>query len=185
LLYGEWLRRQRRRRDARTQLRTAHEMFESMGAESFAQRAQIELHATGERVHHRATDTGNNLTAQETQISRLVAKGESNRQIAAQLFISPHTVDYHLGKIFRKLGVGSRTKLARVLLEQGNAGDRHDTDPVTSPGAREGRDLGTAKEQRSDRRDSDQDRANNKSPRHAGEQVALRRAAARAAAVRD
>jgi DNA-binding NarL/FixJ family response regulator len=64
-------------------------MFESMGAESFTQRAQIELRATGERVHQRATDTGNNLTAQETQISRLVAKGESNPQIAAQLFISP------------------------------------------------------------------------------------------------
>lgn len=162
LLYGEWLRRQRRRRDARTQLRTAHEMFESMGAESFTQRAQIELRATGERVHHRATDTGNNLTAQETQISRLVAKGESNPQIAAQLFISPHTVEYHLGKVFRKLGVGSRTKLARVLLEQADDGYGHDTDPVTLPSAHAKLTIAAlpSNEPRPHRQDSDQGRAN-------------------------
>ena len=115
LVYGEWLRRQRRRRDARGQLRTAHEMFTAMGAEAFAERARIELLATGERARQRTSQTETELTPQEAQIARLVSQGESNRDIAAQLFLSPSTVDYHLRKVFRKTGVASRTQLARTM----------------------------------------------------------------------
>ena len=115
LLYGEWLRGQRRRRDAREQLRTAHDMFASMGAEAFTERARIELLATGERVRQRNAETASELTTQEAQIARLVSQGESNRDIAAQLFLSPSTVDYHLHKVFRKLGVASRIQLARTM----------------------------------------------------------------------
>ncbi len=116
LLYGEWLRRQRRRLDARRQLRSAHDLFSDFGMDAFAERARVELEATGERARRRTVDTLDQLTPQEAQISRLVAQGNSNREIAAQLFISPSTVEYHLRKVFGKLGVKSRTQLARRLL---------------------------------------------------------------------
>jgi DNA-binding CsgD family transcriptional regulator len=115
LLYGEWLRRRRRRSDARTQLRTARDLFAEFGMEAFAERARIELEAAGEHAGKRAADTIGQLTPQEAQIARLVAQGRTNREIAAHLFISPSTVEYHLHKTFRKLGVRSRTELARQM----------------------------------------------------------------------
>jgi len=115
LLYGEWLRRERRRLDARKELRTAHDLFSNFGIEAFAERARVELQATGERARKRTSGTRDQLTPQETQISRLAAQGSTNREIAAQLFISPSTVEYHLRKVFRKLGVKSRTQLAHHL----------------------------------------------------------------------
>jgi DNA-binding CsgD family transcriptional regulator len=115
LLYGEWLRRERRRMDAREQLRSAHEMLSDMGAEAFAERARRELAATGETVRKRTADTRGQLTAQETQISELARDGHSNPEIGAQLFISPRTVEYHLHKVFTKLEITSRNELQRVL----------------------------------------------------------------------
>jgi DNA-binding CsgD family transcriptional regulator len=118
LIYGEWLRRARRHVDARDHLRRAHEMFAAMGAEGFAERARVELLATGERAPKRTVETRNDLTSREAQVSRLVGQGATNREVAAQLFISEATVEYHLNKVFRKLGVKSRTQLARRVLEQ-------------------------------------------------------------------
>jgi DNA-binding CsgD family transcriptional regulator len=117
LVYGEWLRRERRHLDAREQLRAADELFSEFGMEGFAERACVELRATGEHVRKRSVETQNDLTAQEEQISELVARGATNQEIAAQLFISPRTVEYHLYKVFRKLGVKSRTQLTRRVLE--------------------------------------------------------------------
>jgi DNA-binding CsgD family transcriptional regulator len=115
LLYGEWLRRQRRRIDARTELHDAYELFSEFGMEAFAERARVELEATGEHARKRTVDTLRALTPQEAQISRMVAKGQSNREIAAQLYISASTVEYHLRKVFRKLDVRTRTQLAGQL----------------------------------------------------------------------
>jgi len=115
LLYGEWLRRAKRRRDARRELQAAFDMFDWMGAEGFAERAATELSATGERARSRTPATTFDLTPQEARVAGLAAEGETNNQIAAELFISPRTVEYHLGKVFRKLGVTSRAQLARSL----------------------------------------------------------------------
>jgi DNA-binding CsgD family transcriptional regulator len=115
LVYGEWLRRERRRREAREQLRTARDMFIFMGAQAFAERARVELAATGEEARGAIEAGAVELTPQEAQIARLAAEGASNPEIGARLYISPRTVEYHLHKVFRKLGVGSRTQLARAL----------------------------------------------------------------------
>jgi DNA-binding CsgD family transcriptional regulator len=122
LLYGEWLRRENRRIDAREQLRTAHQMLSAMGAGGFAERAARELRATGERVRKRATEASAQLTARETQISRLAGDGLSNPEIAAQLFMSPRTVEYHLHKVFTKLDISSRNQLHRVLESHASEG---------------------------------------------------------------
>jgi DNA-binding CsgD family transcriptional regulator len=121
LLYGEWLRRERRRRDAREQLRTALEMFTSMGTEAFAGRAERELSATGEHVRKRSVETLDELTTQEARIAQLARDGLSNRDIGDRLFISQHTVAYHLRKVFSKLDITSRNQLARALPESGRA----------------------------------------------------------------
>ena len=113
LLYGEWLRREGRRRDARTQLRDAHETFATTGMEAFAERAAGELRATGETARKRTVETSTELTGQEAQIARFVREGLSNPEIAARLFLSPRTVEWHLRKIFAKLGITSRRQLRR------------------------------------------------------------------------
>jgi DNA-binding CsgD family transcriptional regulator len=115
LLYGEWLRRERRRLDAREELRTAYNLFKDYGVEAFADRARRELEATGERARKRTVDTVDQLTPREAQVARLAADGHTNREIAARLFISRSTVEYHLRKAFRKLGVTSRRQLGRRL----------------------------------------------------------------------
>jgi DNA-binding CsgD family transcriptional regulator len=115
LLYGEWLRRNRQRLDARGELRIAHEFFVEAGLEAFAERARLELEATGEHARKRTIETRGDLTPQEGQIARLARDGLSNAEIGARLFISKHTVEYHLRKVFATLGINSRTKLARAL----------------------------------------------------------------------
>jgi len=118
LLYGEWLRRQRRRVDARTELGIALEMLESMGMEAFAERARRELQATGEKARKRAISTSNEgLTPQEWQVARLARDGLSNPEIGARLFISARTVQYHLRKVFAKLGINSRSQLDQALAD--------------------------------------------------------------------
>jgi DNA-binding CsgD family transcriptional regulator len=121
LLYGEWLRRERRRQEAREHLRTAFELFKAIGIEGFAARAERELLATGEHVRRRTAETRAELTVQEAQVSRLARDGLSNAEIGTRLFISQHTVAYHLRKIFNKLGITSRSELRRVLPERSHA----------------------------------------------------------------
>jgi DNA-binding CsgD family transcriptional regulator len=125
LLYGEWLRRERRRGEAREPLRTAHEMLGAMGITAFADRAARELLATGETARKRTVETAVELTAQEAQVARLARDGLSNPQIGARLFISTRTVQYHLGKVFTKLDITSRSQLALAL----------PADPDTAPAA--------------------------------------------------
>ncbi len=119
LLYGEWLRREHRRVDAREQLRIAYAMLSEMGMEAFAERARRELLATGETVRKRTVETLDELTAQEVQVARLAADGQTNPEIGAQLFLSPRTVEWHLTKVFSKLGISSRTQLRSALSDAG------------------------------------------------------------------
>jgi DNA-binding CsgD family transcriptional regulator len=115
LLYGEWLRRERRRVDARAQLRAAYELFVEIGMEAFAHRARSELLATGAKVRKRTSEARNDLTPQEHHIAQLARDGLSNPEIAARLYLSARTVEWHLHKVFTKLGVRSRRELAGVL----------------------------------------------------------------------
>jgi DNA-binding CsgD family transcriptional regulator len=125
LLYGEWLRRERRRTDAREQLRTACDMLDAMGIEGFAERARRELAATGETARKRTVETSGELTAQEAQVARLARDGLSNPEIGARLFISARTVQYHLSKVFTKLAISSRSQLHRVLPGEPAAAQPH------------------------------------------------------------
>jgi DNA-binding CsgD family transcriptional regulator len=122
LLYGEWLRRHRRRTDAREQLRTAYDLFGVIGMEAFAERARRELLATGETVRRRDSESATTLTAQEAQIARLARDGRTNSEIGAQLFLSSRTVEWHLGKIYTKLGIGARRELRAALAPPGPDG---------------------------------------------------------------
>jgi ATP/maltotriose-dependent transcriptional regulator MalT len=115
LLYGEWLRRRARRVDAREQLRAAHARFVEMGAEAFAQRARRELLATGETARKRTIETRDELTPHEARIARMARDGASNQDIATELFVSRKTVEYHLHKVFSKLGISAREQLGYVL----------------------------------------------------------------------
>jgi DNA-binding CsgD family transcriptional regulator len=117
LVLGEWLRRARRRSDAREHLRAAHAVFEALGAQPWADRARLELRATGEAGPRSASSTLDGLTPQELGIARLVADGATNKEIAAQLFLSVRTIEYHLHKVFTKLGIASRHALARLVHE--------------------------------------------------------------------
>jgi ATP/maltotriose-dependent transcriptional regulator MalT len=122
LLYGEWLRREQRRVDAREQLRAAYEQFTSIGMEAFAERARGDLLATGEKVRKRTVETREELTSQEVQAARLAARGLSNAEIGAELFLSPRTVEWHLRKVYGKLGIKSRREL-----------DNHFAPPLPAP----------------------------------------------------
>jgi len=125
LLYGEWLRREGRRVDAREQLRTAHHLFDAIGMEAFAERARRELLATGEKARKRGAGTREELTPQEEQIARLAREGLSNPEIGAQLFVSARTIEWHLRNVFAKLGITSRRQLQTALPEDGRlAGER-------------------------------------------------------------
>ena len=121
LLYGEWLRRENRRMDAREQLRIAYEMLSRIGADAFAERARAELLATGETVRKRTVESREVLTAQEALVARLAAQGRTNPEIGTQLFISPRTAEYHLRKVFTKLGISSRRSLRNVLRDSTRA----------------------------------------------------------------
>ena len=123
LLYGEWLRRENRRLDARESLHAAHQSFTAMGAYAFAERARSELFATGEKVRKRSDETRNDLTSQEEHIARSARDGRTNTEIAAELFLSARTVEWHLRKVFIKLGITSRRGLATALPERGRPPD--------------------------------------------------------------
>jgi DNA-binding CsgD family transcriptional regulator len=116
LLYGEWLRREGRRTDARAQLHTAHDMLAAMGMNGFAERARRELIATGATARKRSVETTQELTAQEAQIARLARDGFSNPEIGARLFLSPRTVEWHMSRVFTKLGVSSRRQLRQIKI---------------------------------------------------------------------
>jgi DNA-binding CsgD family transcriptional regulator len=135
LVYGEWLRRERRRVDAREQLRIAHGMYAEIGMNGFAERARRERMATGETVRKRSPDTRDNLTAQEAQIARLAAEGCTNTEIGAQLFISPRTAEWHLRGVFTKLGIHSRKELHAAALDPRTAAPAMGTHVGTAPGA--------------------------------------------------
>jgi DNA-binding CsgD family transcriptional regulator len=115
LTYGEWLRREGRRVDARAQLHAAHQLFVTIGMEAFAERTRVELQATGERLRRRTNETRDDLTPHERQIAQLACDGLSNPEIGAQLFLSPRTVEWHLRKVFGKLGIRSRRELPQAL----------------------------------------------------------------------
>jgi DNA-binding CsgD family transcriptional regulator len=117
LLYGEWLRRANRRSESRAQLRSAHEMFTRIGAEGFAERARRELQATGTTLRRPSVATNDALTPQEAQIARLAGDGLTNPEIGTRLFLSPHTVEWHLRKVFAKLGIASRREIATILAQ--------------------------------------------------------------------
>ena len=119
LSYGEWLRRENRRIDARDQLRPAYEAFASMGTQAWAERARRELLATGEKVRRRTEDTRDELTPQEEEIAQLARDGRTNPEIGAQLFIGARTVEWHLRKVFTKLDISSRRELDQALSRRG------------------------------------------------------------------
>ena len=133
LAFGEFLRRGRRRVEAREHLRAALDAFERLGATLWAERARVELRASGQTARKREPSTRGDLTAQELQIARFVAQGLSNREVAAQLFLSPRTIDFHLRNVFRKLGLTSRTQLARLDLDWANENDIDATSPAIPP----------------------------------------------------
>jgi DNA-binding CsgD family transcriptional regulator len=133
LAFGEFLRRARRRREAREHLRAAVDGFEALGAELWAERARVELRASGQTARRRVADTRDQLTEQELQIAHFVAQGLSNREVAAQLFLSPRTIAAHLRSIFRKLGITSRTELARLHLESVGAATDDEADAAARP----------------------------------------------------
>ena len=124
LVFGEWLRREQRRLDAHEHLRTGYEMLSHIGAEAFAERARLELAATGETVRKRAVATTDLLTAQEARIARLASERHTNQEIGAQMFISARTVEYHLAKVFTKLGINSRRELRTALQDLETTGSR-------------------------------------------------------------
>jgi DNA-binding CsgD family transcriptional regulator len=133
LAYGEFLRRARRRVEARGHLRAALDRFETLGATLWAERARVELRASGQTARKRDTSTRDELTAQELQIARFVGEGLTNREVAAQLFLSPRTIDFHLRNVFRKFGISSRTALARLDIDSENLSARDVASPAIRP----------------------------------------------------